>query len=399
MRIAILSDFHLGYERFREDAFKQAKEALESAASEADILLIPGDIFDNRNPKPDVLAEAINLFRELSRRDWKARATVSKGAKAYADVPIIAIPGTHERRAQDDEDPVDLLHLAGLLIDVSDATAIVEKGGEKIAVCGLGGISEERFRDIVREKAPKPTDGAFNVLMFHQSVYELLPFSKDFISLDEFPKGFDLYVNGHIHSRYEGRIHGSPFLIPGSTVLTQLKDNEQERKGFYIYDTKTREASFREISCREFIVAKIDMNGRKPGEIAESVEGTISNIISKGSVKPVVRIVLEGRMDDGFKRMDMKLHAIAKKFKDRAIVEISDKGTDGAEIQIEGARRMNASESISVKDLGMSIFMEKLQQKKYGLKTNPSELFEALSGDESKEKIVKRTIEKLLEDL
>ena len=53
MRIAILSDFHLGYDRFREDAFRQAQEALVRAASEADALIIPGDIFDNRTPKPD----------------------------------------------------------------------------------------------------------------------------------------------------------------------------------------------------------------------------------------------------------------------------------------------------------------------------------------------------------
>lgn len=399
MRIAILSDFHLGYERFREDAFRQAKEALESAANESDMMLIPGDIFDNRNPKPDVLAEAINLFRELSKKEWEAKAGVPKGASAYTDVPIIAIPGTHERRAQGDEDPVDLLHLAGFLVDVSDATAVVEKGDEKVAVHGLGGISEERFREVVKERDPKPMEGAFNILMFHQSVYELLPFSKDFISIDEFPKGFDLYVNGHVHSRYKGTIHGSPFLIPGSTVLTQLKDNEQERKGFYIFDTKTKEATFKEISCRRFIVAKIDMAGRKPAEIAESVEKTVSGIVAKDNTKPVIRIVLEGRLDDGFRKMDMKLHGISKKFKDSATVEVSDKGADGTEIQIEGARKANASDSISVKDLGMSLFMEKLQQKKYGLKANPVELFEELASDESKEKVVKKAIGKLLEDL
>ncbi|MCL5413496.1 MAG: hypothetical protein M1569_03795 [Candidatus Marsarchaeota archaeon] len=63
MKIAILSDFHLGYERFREDAYRQAEEALTRAAGLADAMIIPGDIFDNRMPRPDVIAEAINLFR------------------------------------------------------------------------------------------------------------------------------------------------------------------------------------------------------------------------------------------------------------------------------------------------------------------------------------------------
>ncbi|MDE1823714.1 MAG: DNA repair exonuclease [Candidatus Micrarchaeota archaeon] len=399
MRIAILSDFHLGYERFREDAFRQAKEALEDAASVSDAMLIPGDIFDSRNPKPDVLAEAINLFRELSERNWAAKASIVKGSEAYTNVPIIAIPGTHERRAQDVEDPVDLLHLAGLLIDVSDSTALIAKGDEKVSVCGLGGISEERFRKIVAERDPKPEPGAFNILMFHQSIYELLPFSKDFITFDEFPKGFDLYVNGHIHSRYEGRIHGSTLLIPGSTVLTQLKDNEQEAKGFYVYDTKTKQHSFNTISSRKLVVARIDIDGKKPTEAAEAIERSISGILAKEASKPIIRIVLEGRISDGFKKMDMQLHGIPKKFRDRATVEISDKGMDGADIQLDAARKSNAADGISVKDLGMSVFMEKLQQKKYGLKTSPAELFEAFASEESKEKVVKKAIEKLLEDL
>src|SRR5271163_3084646 len=126
MKIAILSDFHLGYERFREDAYKQAKEALGKAAEMADVIVIPGDIFDNRTPKPDVIAEAINLFRDLSKRQWGAKVVDFVGeGKNYTGVPIIAIPGTHERRAQDAIDPVDLLGLTGLVVDISNATAIV----------------------------------------------------------------------------------------------------------------------------------------------------------------------------------------------------------------------------------------------------------------------------------
>jgi len=62
MKIAIVSDLHLGYERFYEDAYLQAKEALEKASSMADMLIIPGDLFDNRSPKPEVLAQGMNIF-------------------------------------------------------------------------------------------------------------------------------------------------------------------------------------------------------------------------------------------------------------------------------------------------------------------------------------------------
>src|SRR5271170_4528321 len=175
MKIAILSDFHLGYERFREDAYRQAEEALNKAAGMADLIVIPGDIFDNRTPKPDVLAEAINLFRNLSKKQWDAQVVDFTGeGQNYSKIPVLAIPGTHERRAQDVMDPVDLLGLTGLVVDVSNATAIVEMDGEKVAVVGIGGIADERFREIVIEADPKPVPGTFSVFMFHESVYELL---------------------------------------------------------------------------------------------------------------------------------------------------------------------------------------------------------------------------------
>ncbi|EQD59621.1 metallophosphoesterase, partial [mine drainage metagenome] len=74
--------------------------------------------------------------------------------------------------------------------------------------------------------------------MLHQSIYEILPFDESFMHYDDLPKGFDLYVCGHIHSRVKATVNGKLFLIPGSTVLTQLKEGEQERKGFILFDTK-----------------------------------------------------------------------------------------------------------------------------------------------------------------
>lgn len=209
MKIAILSDFHLGYERFREDAYRQADAALTKASQMADAILIPGDIFDNRAPKPDVIAEAIKVFSKASRKEWDAKVTkfIGKG-QHYTDIPIIAIPGTHERRAQDAIDPVDILGMVGLVVDVSNATAVVEKDGERVAVIGIGGIADERFREVVVATAPKPVKDAFSIFMFHESVYELLPFSSGFIKQEELPAGFDLYVCGHIHSRVDSQAHG-----------------------------------------------------------------------------------------------------------------------------------------------------------------------------------------------
>jgi len=169
MKLAILSDFHLGYDRFREDAYRQAEEALTLASSVADALLLPGDLFDIRAPKPEVLAEAINLFRNLKKKEWSARvAQVEAEGKAYTTVPVVAIPGTHERRAQRMENPVNLLALAGMLVDVSDGFAIIEKDGERVAVHGIGGVSDEQFLETIKRVNPKPTtlfDALVSVLL------------------------------------------------------------------------------------------------------------------------------------------------------------------------------------------------------------------------------------------
>ena len=328
MKIAILSDFHLGYERFREDAYKQAEEALSKAAQMADAIVIPGDIFDNRAPKPDVLAEAINIFRNLSKRQWDAKVVDFIGeGQNYSKTPIIAIPGTHERRAQDAMDPVDLLGLTGLVVDVSNATAILEKDGERVAVVGIGGIADERFKEVILEIGPKPIPGAFNIFMFHESVYEMLPFNENFIRQDELPKGFDLYVCGHIHSRLETEVHGKKLLIPGSTVLTQLKTGEQERKGFYVYDTKSEKYEFVHINSRRFVVVTVESTKLSDDNCVELVEKGIDSAIGDGNDMPVIRVVFDGNANRK-SNLEMDLNALQKRYEQRAIVEVSKPGMD-----------------------------------------------------------------------
>ena len=392
----MLSDFHLGYERFREDAYRQAKEALETAASIADVLLIPGDIFDNRHPTPDVLAEAINLFRDLSRRTWKAHVVSFAGeGRSYTSIPIIAIPGTHERRAEGVEDPVDLLGLAGLLVDATNASVVVEKDGEKIAVRGLGGIADDRFREIVARENPKPVEGMFNVLFFHQSIYELLPFDKNFIRTDELPKGFDLYVNGHIHGKVEAKAHGKPFLISGSTVLTQLKAGEQEPKGFFIYDTVAGGYTFNRIRSRRFVFLKLKIDGREPAQIEGEIERLVRENCSDD--KPILRIEISGKLKAGYKNLQIETQEIVRRFSDNAIVEI---GRDGIEVagtgQGLGGDGIALSDGASIKDYGLGVFAERLRENGYSLDRNPGELFDILSLEGSKEKVIKRAMDLLL---
>lgn len=400
MKIAIASDFHLGYERFRKDAFGQAQTALSEAAEAADAIIIPGDIFDMRAPKPDVIAEAINIFRNLSKRQWKAEvAEVKAATNAYTNVPVLAIPGTHERRAQGAENAVTLLGLAGLLVDVSDGYAVLEKGKEQVMVYGIGGVAEERFRDLLKSLDPKPKEGCFSIFMFHQSVHELLPFSDDFVYADELPKGFDLYVDGHIHNRVETKSHGKHLLIPGSTVLTQLKAMEQEPKGFFVFDTETGEYAFHKIKSRMFVVVHEDANGKSAGELEKGIRKAVDSALAGASGVPVIRVEVDGKMGNGARSIDMDYNSISKAYEGRAIVDIVKPGMESVEYSADAdALRKGELESMPVKDYGLGLFLEKLKASKYNLPISASQLFDLLSADTSKDKAIKATLEKLLSE-
>ncbi len=399
MKLAIVSDLHIGYERFEEDAFNQAREALFAAAEEADAILIAGDVFDKRSPKPDVIAQAINIFRDISRRDWKARVSSLTGSgKAHTNVPIVAIPGTHERVAEGKDNVLKLLALAGLIIDVSESTAIIELEGDKVAVFGLGGVSEERVKEALVRLHPSPVDGVFNIFMMHQSIYELLPFSDDIIKYSDLPEGFDLYINGHIHSRVEATVHGKKFLIPGSTVLTQLKDNEQEPKGFILFDTSDYSHTFRPINSRRFVSVSLHVDDAIPKRIGDACEALIQKALAEHSNKPIIRIKLEGTIAKGFTGADMQLRSLITRYAHIATIEIDTSRLKNPETGKEiGELRDGVIGGMSIKELGMRTFSAKLKENKFDESIDAQRLFDILGSDLNKEKKMKAATE-LLEE-
>ncbi len=390
MKIAIVSDMHIGYERFYDDALKQASEALERACELADMIIIPGDVFDKRAPKPEVIASAINIFRNISRKHWSARLSDLRGdRKAYTDVPIIAISGTHERTAAGKDNPLNLLALAGLLVDVSESTAIVEKDGEQVAVYGLGGLSEERVLEKIKELNPSPVSGAFNIFMFHQSVYEILPFSDMFIHYDDLPKGFDLYVDGHIHSRVEAVVHGSPFIIPGSTVLTQLKDGEQAPKGFVVFDTVTRSRTFVEIDSRAMYAETLELNDAEPAMLLKGCEDIIERSIARGKPDPIVRIKVIGSIADGFSKTDMPIQSLIMRYAGRAVIEIDQTRlvSEETERRTDEIRNLKSG-GATVKEMGLAMLADKLKSEGFPELIDVSELFMVLSSQTKKDKVI-----------
>jgi DNA repair exonuclease SbcCD nuclease subunit len=300
MRIAVMGDTHFGYPRFYEDSFTQGKEAFDKACEMADIVIIAGDIFDMKVPRLEVLARTMEILAQGKRMPL-----------INGKIPVIVIHGTHERRTKESVNPVQLLEKTGFVTDVGNKCVIFEKDGEKVAICGFGGVPEEHAKEELINAGITPTKDAFNVFVFHQTITDLYPMAAG-IRMSDLPEGFDLYVCGHIHKSIITHIDGKHLIIPGSTVLTQLKREETEPKGFVLFDTKTKEHQFIAISSRPFIFKEIKLQSADltmaNAECRKFLEETrrnfapqLSTQLSDARTKPIVKIQLTGSVKEGQK--------------------------------------------------------------------------------------------------
>ena len=289
MRIAIFSDTHLGYARFEADSYAQAQRVVEDASTKADVILCAGDIFDIKVPKLETLKKAVDIFGK-------------------AGVPVFAIHGNHERRARDMVNAVQLLAAGTGMRVLHGESAVFEKNGERIQIFGLGSVPEEYAQTALDRKLKDsytPQDGAFKILMLHQSIKELVPAGGEELTL-EYLEGlpFDLIVNGHIHetsTRLAGR-----FIIPGSTVITQLKKEEMAPKGYFLYDTGTRKCEFVGVRSRGFFYEELRFSEASDMDVREGMRTRIAEI-RKENPDAIIAIKIDGTLKKGLSTSDIKL--------------------------------------------------------------------------------------------
>jgi DNA repair exonuclease SbcCD nuclease subunit len=408
MKIAIFSDTHFGFSFggfTKEDSFLQANQVVDKILERKDIdmVIIAGDIFDSDNPDSSTLAKSLRILQKLTIKDYTAKVEEvefrnKKDFSAFPTLPVVAIPATHERKAFGEEDIVEALQIANFLINANNKWIKISKGNEKVSILGLGGMDDSEFKKFLekeREKIEEETKSkeGFKIFLFHQSLKELMPFVNDFASLNELPKGFDLYVCGHIHNKVEARVHGKMFLIPGSTVLTQQKKEEQGKKGFLIFDTKNYSYEFVEINSRPFFYIELNFESATPSEVIEKIKQKIEEVEKKAE-KPIIKIRITGTLKEGFRPKDLQLTQLQKN--EKALVSIDKALTSKTtEIEIEKVREM--IKKGDVKELGSQLLAEELR--KIGFKLDGSALFEILSRKEerkSKEKTREENIEEAL---
>lgn len=339
MKLAVIGDTHLGtkWGTPREgDSFDQAEEALRRAVEEgADLILLLGDLFDTRSPRHEVWARAMRVLTlpRMGRGRMRLVEVIGKEEKEISPlslqgIPVVALHGNHESRTEGLKNPVEVLEAAGMLIHLHRESVVFEGPEGRVAVHGMSHVPEKYSRSFLQTWDPRPVEGAFNVLMLHQSLGHYVFSAEETPGLqpEDLPRGFDLYLCGHVHYRAESAVWGRPLLFPGSTERTQLLPVEaSNRKGFYLVGKEGYR--FVELeSPRDFLYEEVDAEGMEVSSLErrlrERVEALLSGQRRNREKLPLIRLKLKGRLGKG-KKGDLDETSLMEEFSDRALLVVS----------------------------------------------------------------------------
>jgi DNA repair exonuclease SbcCD nuclease subunit len=369
LKMAVLSDFHFGHgynSELEDDSFSAVEEALDKAI-DCDMILILGDIFDSRLPKTAIWSKALHV---LSKPLLKANpgikfVSTTKNLKDISrrslnHIPVIALHGNHERRGKDEANTLTALENAGLLIHLHLDNIVFEKEGKKVAIFGMSSVPERFAKETLDVWNPQPIPGCTNILLLHQSVdpYVFSPLEPPSLMLSNLPKGFDLILNGHIHTPVRENINGAKFVITGSTLTTQLEKAESgaEKYLWKIYlENELRVEAIPIENNRKFFYEEVDVNGRSAREAAEE---TIISILNKTfGKKPIIKLKIIGKESEVIYQ---DLQELEKKYSQQAII-IFTKELETPEItkKIEFLRNIR-EQKLSVEEVGLSLLKKNL---------------------------------------
>ena len=347
--MGIISDIHMGHgegERY-EDPFDAFEEALE-LCKDCDFLLLPGDIFDSRTPLTETITRAAVLLAKAGRKDSGVKI-LEKDTNLRT--PIIAIHGTHERRSKGLLNPVEALDKMGFLIHLHCNYVVLEKGGEKVCIQGLSAVPEQFSEKVVKEWAPKPVPNCKNVFFLHQSIAGFL-YAEHLLLLESLPKGFDLYVNGHIHEPKEATCHGAPFIIPGSLVHTQVTSTTKPAR-VYKVDLQNMKIWWEELQNQRKFYYKA-FEGADPKE----VENYLKEILDE----PKKEMEADGISFKAFKKPLIKIK-IKRIPTDELMIKFGDKAFISFGFEKEEIETKTLEEHVlSVKDMGKQLLKDNLKE-------------------------------------
>jgi DNA repair exonuclease SbcCD nuclease subunit len=413
LRLAVISDPHLGVKwgTAREnDSFEQFQEAVErSLEMGAQLILVPGDIFDTRIPKLEVWNRALRIFSiplTRGRGEVKLDRTIDKPPEeisplVFRRTPVVALHGNHERRTRGFTNPVETLEAAGQLIHLHAGTLVFDCPDGKLAIHGLSNVPEEHLLAVFRTWNPKPIEGAFNIFVIHQSIGNFVYSTEEKPALDlsDLPPGFDLYVCGHVHYRGEVPVGGKPLLVPGSTERTQLLQFEAlNPKGFYMIETGDGvKYRFVELQTpRDFFYEELRFTGVTIPELHATVKAKVEELLKRHrknpQKKPLIRIRLMGTLSKEAVKSEFDEYTIIQEYKDQAIVTIGKEAltSPGLEDKLQLLREFR-EKRMSIDEQAMTLLEDYMRDAEHARILDVRELYELLV-EKREEEALKRIL-------
>ena len=296
MRIAHLADLHLGFRAYHRvtargvnareadvaEAFRETVEQVVALAP--DLVLVAGDVFHTVRPSNSSIAEAFRQFASLAAR--------------LPDVPVVMIAGNHDSpRSSDTGNILSLFREIPNLYVVTEEAERVQLDSLGTAVLCLPHNALARAEEIALEPDPAAET---NLLMLHGTVGGASAEGK-IRYVSEYggvvvedtsiaPERWDYVALGHYHIAtglapnmwYAGAIERTSTNIWAETG----------EKGFVVYDTDRRTASFHAVRTRPvFDLDRLSARGLGAAEVDEAIERAVSSLPG-GLEGKVVRLVV-----------------------------------------------------------------------------------------------------------
>jgi len=394
VKISVLADCHLGsgFNTEREnDAFDNFEEALEKS-SDCDLILIAGDLFDSRSPRTTVWARAISMLSRpmLTNRDVKLVDTTKKLSGVHVRTlqaqPVVCLHGNHDRRMRDETNAVQALDSAGMMLHLHKENIVFEKDGVKVAIHGMSSVPERFAGNTLKEWNPKPISGCFNILVIHQNVdpYVYSPLEPPSIKLEDLPRGFDMILDGHIHTKVIDKANDTLFMILGSTVTTQFDKKEAgSNKGFHkmVFEAdKSPEIEFVPLEGnRRFFYYEISADNVEM--MRAEMETILSEIAGSDFKKqPIVKFKVFGK---DARPVDQDIAILQRKYSDKMILSFA-KQMDSEEIaeKLEFMKNLR-DQKLSIEEIGLSLLRKNLDAAGFKPSFDADYMFGMLSENET----------------
>ena len=311
MKIAIISDLHLGFRQYgsmerEEDFYRQFFNVCkEIKKHRPEIVIIAGDLFDKPNPTP----AAINAYRE-GIGNLNSILCVTKGNHTMilreGHYSIDEYFGADEFEGYyylDDETMTTVLHGMESSYDLEFRKYVNKPNVLVTGITYRYNSDLDEFIKVQKELAEKNSkeDAAYKILVVHQSFKEFCGFIGEELSIEDIDYSpYDAVICGHIHSRFNTVLpDGTLFIQPGSIErmnTTEALDEQKNGKGFYLLDTEDNSLEFFKVECpRKFFLGEVKLDTKQ--DLENHLE-ELNNDISKLKVPPIISYKYKNHIDN-----------------------------------------------------------------------------------------------------